>query len=133
MENLNKFIAEWTTDQNKVKPLFKAIYKKLQTLPETTLEYKGRPGVSHSLRAKRSRQKKRPLFILVDVIDDSPSERWLSICFYDSLVTDPEGYGDFIPKGLLGEDARCFDIDSPESMEHYIFERIGEAWENSVK
>ena len=45
---------------------------------------------------------------MVDIIDDDPADRWLSVCFYDELVDDPKGLGDEVPGGLLGEDAKCF-------------------------
>jgi hypothetical protein len=65
---------------------------------------------------------------MVDIIDDDPENRWLSVCFYDDLVSDPEERGDFVPKGLLGEDARCFDLDeADEDAVGYVAQRIREA------
>ena len=92
------------------------------------LEFKARPGISYSLRARHAAQKKRELFVLVDVVDDEPESRWLSVCFYADMVNDPDGLGDFVPQGLLGEDAMCFNLDedSPE-MREYIAARLAEA------
>jgi hypothetical protein len=71
-------------------------------------------------------QKSRELFVMVDVIDDSP--RWLSICFYGEMIADPEEKGDFVPEGLLGEDAVCFDLEEHDgALMRYIEARMDEA------
>jgi hypothetical protein len=94
------------------------------------LEFIPRPGVTYSLRAVHSNQKKQGLFVMVDVIDDSP--RWLSVCFYGEMITDPDEIGDFVPEGLLGEDAVCFDIEEwDEKLIRYVETRIDEAWESA--
>ena len=108
-DGLSAFLAEWEQDPHAVKPLFTDIYNRLRSLG-AELAYKARPGVSYSLRAKHPGQR-RELFVLADVIDDNPKERWLSVCFYADLVDDREGRGDVVPGGLLGENACCFDID----------------------
>ena len=131
--DLDAFLASWTEDENAVKPLFLSLYSLLQGLDGVELEYKGRPGVSHSLRALYPGRTDRPLFVLVDIIDDAPEARWLSICFYADLVTDPEELGDVVPGGLAGEDARCFDVDAPEGMEALLLERLKEAHGNVAK
>lgn len=129
---LADFLNGWTQDTNNVKPLFLDLYDSLQGMSNVTLEYKGRPGISHSLRAQISDAVKRPLFVLVDIIDDVPSSRWLSVCFYADLITDPEEKGDIVPGGLLGEDARCFDIENdPGSWKAYMLERLQEARANA--
>jgi hypothetical protein len=38
---------------------------------------------------------------MVDVIDDDPEVRWLSVCFYGEMITDPDEAGELIPEGLL--------------------------------
>lgn len=131
--DLDAFLTSWSEDENAVKPLFLSLYSLLQGLDGVKLEYKGRPGVSHSLRALYPERKDRPLFVLVDIIDDAPEARWLSICFYADLVTDPEELGDVVPGGLGGEDARCFDVDAPEGMEIVLLERLKEAHANVAK
>ena len=66
--------------------------------------------------------------VLLDVVDDEPASRWLSICFYDEMVSDPGEKGDFVPGGLMGEDARCFNVDElDEDLVAYVAERIREA------
>ena len=130
---LDAFLMSWGEDDNNVKPLFQSLYSLLRTLGGVELEYKGRPGVSHSLRALYPGRKDRPLFALVDIIDDDPAARWLSICFYADLVTDPLGLGDVVPGGLSGEDARCFDVDSPDDKEEFLLDRLKEAHRNAAK
>jgi hypothetical protein len=125
---LSAFLDSWTVDPNGIKPVFTAMYEYLRTRDRVSLEYKGRPGVSHSLRARHAAQNKRELFVLVDIIDDEPGARWLSVCFYADLVTDPEEHGDVVPGGLMGDDACCFDLDSPENnIERYMLQRLQEA------
>jgi hypothetical protein len=40
---------------------------------------------------------------MIDVIDDDPTARWLSICFYGDTIEDPVELADFIHEGLLGQ------------------------------
>ncbi|MDL2267497.1 hypothetical protein LJC46_05870 [Desulfovibrio sp. OttesenSCG-928-G15] len=125
---LDSFLDEWTTDTNDVKPTFNAIYAFLGGLDNVSLDFVARPGVSYSLRAKHAEQKNRTLFVLVDIIDDDPQARWLSVCFYDDLVMDPQEKGDVVPAGLMGEDARCFDLDEGSfEMQSYLLDRLREA------
>ena len=126
VSGLAAFLDAWTTDKSGVKPLFASMCRALEAMPDARLEYKGRPGVSHSLRGLVEGE--RPLFVLVDVIDDDPQNRWLSVCFYADLVSDPEERGDVVPGGLMGEDARCFDVDEPEGVEEYMLARLREAY-----
>lgn len=123
---LTAFVEEWKIDSNGVKPLFLSLCEALASMPQARLEYKGRPGVSHSLRGLVPGE--RPLFVLVDVIDDEPENRWLSVCFYADLVVDPDERGDVVPGGLMGEDARCFDVENPDGLEEYMLARLREAY-----
>ncbi len=70
---------------------------------------------------------------MVDIVDDDPGKRWLSVCFYGDSVTDPEEAGNLIPGGLLGEDGYCFDLyaNDPETVA-YLKKRIDEAHGNAV-
>ena len=131
---LDAFLAEWERDPNEVKALFQSLYACLRGLDGVSLEYRARPGVSHSLRARHAMQKKRDLFVLVDIVDDDPEARWLSVCFYADMVTDPQGRGDVVPGGLAGSDACCFDIDSFDAEgEDYMTARLREACAYAVK
>jgi hypothetical protein len=78
------------------------------------------------LRAAHENQKSRKLFVMVDVIEDQP--RWLSVCFYGEMIQDPEEKGDYVPEGLLGEDAVCFDIEAFDIADlNYVQSRLDEA------
>lgn len=129
---LELFLQEWKEDTSGIKTLFRGMHELLRSLDNVTLEYKARPGVSHSLRAALDTDNVRPLFVLVDIIDDDPKNRWLSVCFYADLVFDPDEKGDVVPSGLFGEDARCFDIEAATGYESYILDRLREAWVNAA-
>ncbi|QGY40494.1 hypothetical protein GM415_10280 [Pseudodesulfovibrio cashew] len=126
---LEQFIAEWTEDPAEVKPTFLEYKNLLESLEDTKVHFIARPGITFSLRGEKTSQDKRPLFVMVDVIDDDPADRWLSVCFYGETITDPDELGDFVPGGLLGEDGHCFDVDSPD-VKDYIAGRIREAHAN---
>lgn len=136
MENskeFNEFIQGWTSDSLGMKAVFEDYRKFLASQPDTTLDFKPRPGISYSLRARNGAQKARGLFTLIDVVDDNPDERWLSVCFYADMIEDPDELGDFVPNGLLGEDAICFNLDEDnEDLKQYIFERLKEASRNAA-
>ncbi|MFZ5563507.1 MAG: hypothetical protein ACOZBW_05595, partial [Thermodesulfobacteriota bacterium] len=69
------------------------------------------------------------LFAVVDVIDDDPGNRWLSVCFYGETITDPDERGGLIPGGLLGEDGYCFDMDeADDALTTYLQKRMDEAY-----
>ncbi|MBQ7617312.1 MAG: hypothetical protein IJS50_00395 [Desulfovibrio sp.] len=125
---LESFLENWQIDPLKTKKALVAYYDLLRG-PSVSFEFKARPGISYSLRARHAAQvKPRELFVLIDVIDDEPNERWLSVCFYADLVTDPKDLADFVPKGLLGEDALCFNLDADDqNLRNYVAERLSEA------
>ncbi|WP_321401113.1 hypothetical protein [Maridesulfovibrio sp.] len=126
---LDKFISEWTDDHAGVKEVFVEFKQLLESLDNTEIEFHARPGVTYSMRGVKKGQDKWPLFTMVDVIDDDPSNRWLSVCFFGDCINDPDELGDFVPGGLLGQDGHCFDADDAESKE-YIAARIKEAHSN---
>ncbi len=126
-KELEEFISSWR--ECRAKETFMKLRALLETLQDVELNFKARPGISYSLRAKHLKQKDRPLFVMIDVIDDNEDNRWLSICFYQDLISDPEEKGDLIPQGLMGEDGYCFDLEEYEEREvSYIEERIKEAY-----
>ena len=106
---LNTFIDEWRETSEGNKEIFLHYREYLSKKNGVELDFISRPGVTYSLRAVHTKQKEKDLFVMVDVIEDA--SRWLSICFYNDMITDPEGKGDFVPEGLLGEDAVCFDLE----------------------
>ncbi|MGE0085321.1 MAG: hypothetical protein AB7S75_12980 [Desulfococcaceae bacterium] len=127
---LSAFIEEWKETPEKNREVFLHFRDYLGKKEGVTLEFIPRPGVTYSLRAVHVAQKKKGLFVMVDVIEDSP--RWLSICFYGEMITDPDEKGDFVPEGLLGEDAVCFDIEErDEELVRYIELRLDEACRNA--
>ncbi len=56
----------------------------------------------------------------MDIVEDIEG-RWLSVCFYADTVADPDEKGNLVPKGLLGEDGYCFDVDGADlDLEEYL-------------
>ena len=130
-KELNTFIAEWAETPEKNKKIFLDFKKHLTGQDGVTLDFIARPGVTYSLRAVQANQKDKELFVMVDVIEDT--SRWLSVCFYGDMITDPDEKGDFVPGGLLGADAICFDLEEPdETMIAYVKARLDEAWQSAV-
>lgn len=126
-QELETFLESWTADPNGAKEAFIRFRDFLLTTPDVRFEFKARPGVSYSLRAANPKQT-RPLFVLVDVVDDEPEARWLSVCFYADMISDPDELGDFVPSGLMGEDACCLNLEEDDAaMRDYILARLGEA------
>ena len=125
---IQDFLAGWQADPLKAKDAFVAYLALLQKQPDVTFSFKARPGISYSVRARHAAQQGRELFVLVDVVDDEPESRWLSVCFYADMIADPEEKGDFVPGGLMGEDAACFNLDADDTaMRDYIAARLSDA------
>ena len=125
---ITAFIGEWQGDDQPMRGWFQLFYDKLVAMDDVTLEFVPRPGVSYSMRPKHKAQTERTLFAIVDVIDDDPAERWLSVCFYGDMITDPEERGEVIPGGLAGSDGYCFDMyENDEKLAHYLLQRMEEA------
>jgi hypothetical protein len=104
------------------------LYQELVSMDGVTVNFVSRPGVSYSIRPKHRNQKERELFAIVDVIDDDPQDRWLSVCFYGDMISDPEERGELIPGGLAGSDGYCFDMyEDDETLTLYLIDRIREA------
>ncbi len=132
MEKLQQLIDGWKEDDEGIKPMFISFYQDILEYDKATYEFHERPGVSYSLRGIHQNQKDRPLFVMIDVIDDDPAHRWLSVCFYGDMIEDPKNLGDLIPEGLLGEDGYCFDLTTADMhLENYVRQRIREAYEKA--
>ncbi len=132
MEELEDFISDWTETESKTKQAFTELYDHLKTLSDTSFEFNARPKVSYSLRPKHNSQKNRSLFSMVDVIDDDPEDRWLSVCFYGEMISDPHESGDLVPEGLQGEDGYCFDLYEYDKAEvDYLKQRLTQAHQNA--
>ena len=130
IKKLSLLLDSWKQDDNGTKKAFLEFYDLLASKEAIDFSFKSRPGVSHSLRASVKKKGERDRIItLLDIIDDDPENRWLSICFYAETITDPEEEGDIIPGGLLGEDGYCFDIfDEDDEMVSYLKDRMNEAY-----
>jgi len=129
MQQVNKtieaFLMAWKDDSEDVKQGFVRLKNSLTAQAGVTLEFHPRPGLTYSLRASHP-QHSRPLLAMIDVIEDQP--RWLSVCFFGDMIQDPEERGAFVPGGLQGEDALCFDLDTCTEEElAYVEARIAEA------
>lgn len=122
------FLATWQNDDTSMRQAFSQLLAEVSGMAEVELQFVARPGISYSLRPKHRRQVGRDLFAMIDVIDDDPSARWLSVCFYEDMIADPEGRGECIPGGLAGADGYCFDMnDYDEHLVRYLVARLREA------
>lgn len=129
MQAIEKFIGDWQEDELGLKPAFVSYFNDLKGMADADIEFNERPGISYSLRGMHKNSNGRPLFVMIDVIDDDPKQRWLSVCFYGGTITDLDEKGDLIPEGLLGDDGYCFDlVDADESLMAYVRQRIQEAY-----
>ena len=130
LQEVKKFIEQWPESPEKNKQIFIRLKDFLNAKPGIIFEFVAREGLTYSLRAKHKNQKNKPLFAMLDVIEDTP--RWLSVCFYGEYITDPDEAGDYVPEGLLGEDAVCFDLEEyDEDAIKYVEARLTEAHENA--
>ncbi len=130
-QELNTFIEEWKGPNTKNRESFLHFKEYLAKKEAVVLDFIARPGLTYSLRAVHAEQKEKDLFVMVDVIEDV--ERWLSVCFFGNMITDPEERGDFVPGGLLGEDAVCFDLEEEDdSLLRYIETRLDEAYQSAA-
>ncbi len=130
MNGFATFLESWSEDPLNVKPAFLQLKSCLEECDKAQLSFKMRPGVSYSLRGSMNGD--AGLFVMVDVVDDDPEARWLSVCFYDSQITDQRDIGDWVPEGLNGKDARCFDVSEQDAdLVAYVEERIREAFKSA--
>lgn len=130
METLDQLLSEWTDNESQTRRAFIELLEHINGMSGILLDFKARKGVSYSLRPKHENQTQRELFAMIDVIDDDPEERWLSVCFFGDMITDPDEMGDLIPEGLLGDDGYCFDLYEYDAAETaYLKKRLDEAYE----
>ncbi|MDR3090515.1 MAG: hypothetical protein LBU39_11990 [Desulfobulbaceae bacterium] len=118
------FLADWPDEP--MRALFQNLAELVFGLPDVACKFVARPGVSYSLRPRHTAQKERALFAMIDVIDDQP--RWLSVCFYQDMVRDPEAIGDLVPGGLADSDGYCFDLTETDRFD-YVRARLLEAFQ----
>lgn len=121
---IQDFFATWE-DGGEMKQLCMALYSRMASFAALEIDFSARPGVSYSIRMLTG---EATILALLDVIDDDPADRWLSLCFPDAIISDPDEEGDMVPQGLAGKDARCFSIDVVDNAtEAYMAARIDEA------
>ena len=97
IRELESFLESWTETPEQNKKAFVRLKDYMASKPGVNLDFIAREGLTYSLRAAHENQKNKPLFVMVDVIEDTP--RWLSVCFYNEMITDPDENGDFVPEG----------------------------------
>ena len=132
---LLEFLDKWTQHEMHMKDIFLRLADRFSKKDQAVLSVVQRPGVSTSLRARKKVQDEEgTLITMIDIVDDDPENRWLSVCFYGDCVTDPDEEGDLVPGGLLGEDGYCFDLyENDQDAIAYLEQRIDEAYENTLK
>lgn len=134
VRELEIFLGQWQAGDGAMKNCFLELYRCVAGLSDTSLSFTARPGISYSLRPKHRHQQGRELFAIIDVIDDVPEERWLSVCFYKDMITDPDERGELIPGGLAGSDGYCFDIyAADDALTLYLRARLLEAHSNASR
>lgn len=132
-ESIQEFLDNWTNDPLGAKAFFLECKETLDGAPGVTWEFVPRPSITYSLRAESENLKEKPVFAAIDVIDDDPANRWLSVCCRAELVTDPDGLGDWVPDGFFGEDAMCFNMDEDDPrLKNYILQRVNEVIRNAA-
>jgi hypothetical protein len=132
---LSEVLDQWTHDEMCMKDAFLRLADRFAEKKQAALSVVPRPGISYSLRARvKAQNEEGALITMIDIVDDDPDNRWLSVCFYGDCVTDSEEEGDLVPGGLLGEDGYCFDLyENNQNTVTYLEQRIDEAYENTVK
>jgi hypothetical protein len=132
-QEIESFLESWGGESQPMRDWYRLFYQELSSMEGVSLTFVARPGVSYSIRPVHENQTNRDKFAIVDVIDDDPSERWLSVCFYEDMITDPNQQGELIPGGLSGSDGYCFDMyDNNEELGRNILDRIKEAGATAV-
>ena len=134
-KNLSDTLDKWTRDEMNMKDAFLRLANRFSEKNLAVLSVVPRPGISYSLRVRaRAEAEEGTLITMIDIVDDDPDNRWLSVCFYGDCVTDPEEEGNLVPGGLLGEDGYCFDLyENNQNTITYLEQRIDEAYENTLK
>lgn len=128
VEEIEMFLENWPGAHQPMRDSFRLFYQELSAMAGVTCSFSARPGVSYSLRPRYSKLAEREFFAIIDVIDDEPENRWLSVCFYKDMIGDPEGRGECIPGGLAGSDGYCFNLQGEDSeLTGYLVARLHEA------
>ena len=136
-KELVAFLGSWPEDQSSLKNAYLELVKSVKSMSLATWSFVSRPGISYSFRAQNSNpetDRKRPVFLLMDVIPEKDGPFWLSLCFYEDEITDPDEEGNAIPQGLFQETGYCFDLDDGEGgMLEYLKQRVDEAYASATQ
>ena len=130
IKGFQRVIDDWPASQDSLKHAYIELTFEVRSRSESVCEVVTRQGVTHSFRAGTSRDLKsaRPVFVLIDTVVSDVDPWFLSVCFYEDEITDPEESGEAIPGGLLGETGYCFDLEEyDEDYVAYLKTRIAEA------
>ena len=134
--NFQDILERWPDDQAGLKQVFIELKSHAEKLPNAISSFVSRPGISHSLRfdlSPRPKGRRRPVFFLTDAISDA-GWYFLSVCFYEDEITDPEELGNAIPAGLFEETGYCFDVEEVDSeLTAYLKKRINQAHQKALK
>ena len=104
--SVQEVLAGWPADQEGLARAFEELTRSAAQMTETVVEVITRLGVSHSFRAALldpSGKRVRPVYFLVDVVVSSTDPWFLSVCYYEDKITDPEELGNPIPQDLFQE------------------------------
>ncbi len=133
---LEQVLAAWPPAQAGLKRALVTLKTWAEALPGAILSFVARPGISHSLRfdlQPRPGDRQRQVFFLVDVVN-SGGELFLSVCFYEDEISDPEERGNAIPQGLFRETGYCFDVDDyDDDQMAYLKYRLAEAHQSASR
>lgn len=128
--------SSWPADQEGLLAVFDELRVWAAGKPGLRTAIVTRPGISHSLRASTAvlpLGRSRPVFFLIDVVVSDADPWFLSVCFYEDEITDPEERGNPIPLGLYDETGYCFDVDGPDDgLVTYIKIRVDEAYSRAA-
>lgn len=138
MENhidMAELSALWPQGQRELWAAFVELHQSVRELPGTDCQLVCRPGVSYSLRAmipEPDPARLRPVFFLVDVVVSEVDPWFLSVCFYEDEISDPQGLGNPVPQGLYQETGYCFDLETYDQiLISYVKQRLLEAFQAS--
>lgn len=132
-----EIFRNWPENQKGLYKAFARLTDQAQNQPECTWKLLARPGISYSFRAAPADgppSRKRPVYFLVDIVISQADPWFLSVCFYEDEISDPEDLGNPIPQGLFQETGYCFDVDDfdPRQLE-YLEERMIEARQSALE
>jgi len=79
IQQLEAFIENWTETPEQNKKAFVRLKDYVASKPGVNLDFIPRDGLTYSLRAAHENQKNKPLFVMVDVIEDTDNTRNIKI------------------------------------------------------